>query len=99
MKDLAEDDAGEWRRGVEWLSVVVGAVDELVADFGIGIVKVGISLVADITGSLLGRGDTGSTWLSKHIITFRGYRDYATPSKLRFLQRDRENRLLTFLKE
>ena len=43
---------------VEWLSLVVGAVDELVVDVGIGMVRTGISLVADITGSLLGRGST-----------------------------------------
>lgn len=37
-----------------WLSVIVGAVDELVVNVGIRLVKTGISLVADITGSLLG---------------------------------------------
>lgn len=41
---------------VEWLSVVVGAEDELVDDVGIGMVRTGISLEADITGSLLGKG-------------------------------------------
>ena len=44
----------------EWLSLLVGAVDELVVDIGIGIVRTGISLVADIAGSLLGRGSSPS---------------------------------------
>ena len=72
VKDFTEDDAGEWRRVVvEWLSLIVGAVDELVVDDGIGIVRTGISLVADITESLLGRGGGSSTclfMLSKQII-------------------------------
>ena len=48
---------------VEWLSLVVGAVDELVADVGIGIVRTGISLVADITGSLLGKEEAVLVYL------------------------------------
>ena len=40
---------------VEWLSLVVGAVDELVVDVGIGIVSAGISLVADITERFVGK--------------------------------------------
>jgi hypothetical protein len=53
---------------VEWFSLVVGAVAELVVDVGIGIVRTGISLVADIIGSLLGRGSTCVFMLSKQII-------------------------------
>lgn len=71
MKDFTEDVAGEWRRVVEWLSLVVGTVDEPVVDVGIGIVRTGISLVADMTasGSLLGRGGSTCVFiLSKQII-------------------------------
>lgn len=58
VKDFVEDDAGEWRVA-EWLSFVIGRADELVVDVGIGIVRTGVSLVVNITGSgLLGRGTT-----------------------------------------
>ena len=85
VKDFTEDDAGEWRRVVEWLSLIVGAVDEPVV-VGIGIVRTGISLVADMTGSLLGRGGTGShgvlVYLSCQNKLYKNYLMSSTPRVL-----------------